>query len=108
MKKYFLLLTLFYILSACQSMEDALTLKKKNNADEFLVEKKSPLVLPPNYKDLPTPKDVTDNSQIENIESEIEDLLSSVKDNDEKVIDSSSSGDTESFVLEKIKSKVLG
>ena len=39
MKKYFLLLTLFYILSACQSMEDALTLKKKNNADEFLVEK---------------------------------------------------------------------
>ena len=29
MKKYFLLLTLFFILNACQSMEDVLTLKKK-------------------------------------------------------------------------------
>ncbi len=103
MNKNFLLIILLFVLSSCQGVKDALTGKKYENSDEFLVIKKNPLVLPPNYKDLPTPKDVTDNSQIENIESEIEDLLSSVKDNDEKVIDSSSSGDTESFVLEKIK-----
>ena len=30
--------------------------KKKNNSDEFLVEKKSPLVLPPEFSDLPTPE----------------------------------------------------
>ena len=64
--------------------------------------KKNPLVLPPNFNDLPTPKDVADTTQIENIENEIEDLLSSIKDNDE-VSESSSYNDTESFVLEKIK-----
>ena len=103
MNKNFLLIILLFVLSSCQGVKDALTGKKYENSDEFLVIKKNPLVLPPNYKDLPTPKDVTDSSQIENIESEIEDLLSSVKDNDEEIIESSSSGDTESFVLEKIK-----
>ena len=103
MNKNFLLIILLFVLSSCQGVRDALTGKKYENSDEFLVIKKNPLVLPPNFKDLPTPKDVSDNSQLENIESEIEDLLSSVKDNDEEVIESSSSGDTESFVLEKIK-----
>ena len=64
--------------------------------------KKNPLILPPNFNDLPTPKDVADTTQLENIESEIEDLLSSIKD-DGEVSESSSSSDTESFVLEKIK-----
>ncbi len=103
MNKNFLLIILLFVLSSCQGVKDALTGKKYENSDEFLVIKKNPLILPPNYKDLPTPKDVTDSSQIENIESEIEDLLSSVKDNDEEFEESSSSGDTESFVLEKIK-----
>ena len=103
MNKNFLLIILLFVLSSCQGVKNALTGKKYENSDEFLVIKKNPLILPPNYKDLPTPKDVTDSSQIENIESEIEDLLSSVKDNDEDFEESSSSGDTESFVLEKIK-----
>ena len=64
--------------------------------------KKNPLILPPNFNDLPTPKDVADTNQVENIENEIEDLLSSIKD-DGEVSESSSSSDTESFVLEKIK-----
>ena len=64
--------------------------------------KKNPLILPPNFNDLPTPKDVADTTQLENIESEFEDLLSSLKD-DGEVSESSSSSDTESFVLEKIK-----
>ena len=45
---------------------------------------------------------MADTTQIENIENEIEDLLSSIKDNEE-VLESSSSSNTESFVLEKIK-----
>ena len=101
-KKFFLVISLF-VLCSCQSVKDALSGKKYENSDEFLVIKKNPLVLPPNFKDLPTPKDVTDISQIDNIENEIEDLLSSVKDNDEEIIESSSPSDTESFVLEKIK-----
>ena len=103
MNKNFLLIISLLVLCSCTGVKNALSGKKYENSDEFLVIKKNPLVLPPNFKDLPTPKDVTDNSQIENIENEIEDLLSSVKDNDEEIIESSSSGDTESFVLEKIK-----
>ncbi|MDC3038613.1 DUF3035 domain-containing protein [Candidatus Pelagibacter sp.] len=100
-KNFFLVISLL-ILCSCQNVKDALTGKKYENSDEFLVIKKNPLVLPPNFNDLPTPKDVTDTTQIENIENEIEDLLSSIKDNDE-VSESSSFNDTESFVLEKIK-----
>ncbi len=101
MNKFFLIILLF-ALSSCQGVKDALTGKKYESSDEFLVIKKNPLILPPNFNDLPTPKDVADNTQIENIENEIEDLLSSIKDNEE-VLESSSSNDTENFVLEKIK-----
>ena len=100
MNKIFLIILLL-TLSSCQGVKNALTGKKYENSDEFLVIKKNPLILPPNFNDLPSPKDVTNTTQIENIENEIEDLISSIKDNDE-VLESSSS-DTESFVLEKIK-----
>ena len=102
MIKNFLLITLLLILTSCQGVKNALSGKKFENSDEFLVIKKNPLILPPNFNDLPTPKDVADTTQLENIESEIEDLLSSIKD-DGEVSESSSSSDTESFVLEKIK-----
>ena len=102
MNKNFYLIILLLILCSCQGVKDALSGKKYENSDEFLVIKKNPLVLPPNFNDLPTPKDVADTTQIENIESEIEDLLSSIKESGE-VLESSSSSDAESFVLEKIK-----
>ena len=100
-KNYFFLIILLFLCS-CQNVKNALTGKKYESSDEFLVIKKNPLVLPPNLNDLPTPKDVAETTQIDNIESEIQDLLSSIKD-DGEVSESSSSSDTESFVLEKIK-----
>ncbi len=93
---------MLFFLYSCQNVKDALSGKKFENSDEFLVIKKNPLVLPPNFNDLPTPKDVKETNQVEKIENEIEDLLSSIKD-DEEVSEPSSSSDTESFVLEKIK-----
>ena len=102
MNKNFLLIIFLFTLCSCQGVKDALSGKKYENSDEFLVIKKNPLVLPPNFNELPTPKDVADITQIENIENEIEDLLSSVKNNEE-ILESSSSSDTENFVLEKIK-----
>ena len=102
MNKNFFLIIFLFTLCSCQGVKDALSGKKYENSDEFLVIKKNPLVLPPNFNDLPTPKDVAETTQIENIENEIEDLLSSVKNNEE-ILESSSSSDTEDFVLEKIK-----
>ena len=103
MNKFFFLIILLFIITSCQNVKDALQGKKFENSDEFLVIKKNPLILPPNFNDLPTPKDVADNTQIEIIEDEIEDLLSSIKDNNEEIVESSSPSKTESFVLEKIK-----
>ena len=102
MNKIFFLVISLLLLCSCQGVKDALSGKKYENSDEFLVIKKNPLVLPPNFNELPTPKDVADITQIENIENEIEDLLSSVKNNEE-ILESSSSSDKEDFVLEKIK-----
>ena len=103
MNKKLLFIVILLFLTSCQNVKDALSGKKYENSDEFLVIKKNPLILPPNFNDLPSPKDVAETTQIENIENEIEDLLSSIKDNNEEIIESPSSSDTESFVLEKIK-----
>ena len=55
-KLIILLLSLIFIfLNGCQGLKDNLSLKKKTNTDEFLVQKKNPLVLPPDYNDLPKP-----------------------------------------------------
>ena len=55
-KPIILILSLTFIfLTNCQGVRDNLSLKKKENSDEFLVQKKNPLVLPPNYESLPTP-----------------------------------------------------
>ena len=57
MKIFILLLLILNFLSACESAREGFTLKKKDNSDEFLVEKKNPLVMPPNYEKLPKPED---------------------------------------------------
>ena len=102
MKKYSLLLTLFFILNACQSMEDALTLKKKNNSDEFLVEKKSPLVLPPNYGELPLPGEETNEDQ-NSEDNEIQVTLNNDEIKINETIKNSTPSSLEKSVLEKIK-----
>ena len=83
----FALLTFFgllFFLSSCGSAKEGLTGGKKNNTDEFLVQKKNPLVLPPDYNDLPLPKDhkIKDDQSAENIDNEIKKLMESEeKDN---------------------------
>ena len=99
MKKILWVIFIFYFLGACQSTKDALTLKKKESADEFLVEKKSPLVLPPNYGELPIPNE----NSVDNKENETKASL----DNDiveiNEVIKNAKPTSLEKSVLEKIK-----
>jgi len=54
--KFFILTNLFLFLLSCGSVKEGLSNQKKNNSDEFLVKKKTPLVMPPNYNELPEPK----------------------------------------------------
>ena len=56
--KYFKLLIFFQLilfLYSCSTIKEGFTNQKKSSSDEFLVEKKSPLVMPPNYDELPMP-----------------------------------------------------
>ena len=57
-KKSIFIILLFYFLSGCQSLRDGLEGNKKSkSSEEFLIEKKNPLVLPPDYSKLPEPSE---------------------------------------------------
>tara|TARA_B100000989_G_C19230358_1_gene339637 strand:- start:28 stop:360 length:333 start_codon:yes stop_codon:yes gene_type:complete len=106
MIRKFFLLTIVLLLYSCQSVKDALTGKKYESSDEFLVIKKNPLVVPPDFKSLPEPSDPVEMSREETIEAEIDDILSSIKveeELDEEFESSSNNSSTEDFVLEQIK-----
>ena len=106
MFKNILLLILIISLYSCQSVKDALSGKKYESSDEFLVIKKNPLVLPPDFNNLPEPKDSVQMTREESIETEIDDILSSIKSKDisnDKIESSTSNSTTEDFVLDQIK-----
>ena len=67
-KNIFLIVIFVTFISGCSSIKDTLTGVKKQNTDEFLVKKKDPLVLPPNFNDLPKPQ-TQKNSENNNEES---------------------------------------
>ena len=106
MIKNFFLLVVVLLLYSCQSVKDALTGKKYESSDEFLVIKKNPLVLPPDFQSLPEPGDPVEMSREETIEAEIDDILSSIKieeELDDEFEDTSNNSSTEDFVLDQIK-----
>ena len=57
MKKFLIYFLVLIPLFGCESAREGFTLKKKNNSDEFLIEKKNPLIMPPEYGELPVPRD---------------------------------------------------
>ena len=108
MYKKLLLFILLISLYSCQSVKDALSGKKYESSDEFLVIKKNPLILPPDFGSLPKPEDTVKMSREESIETEIDDILSSIKSeevSEGKVESLSENSSTEEFVLEQIKNK---
>ena len=102
MKKRLILLNLLLLsfLAACESAREGFTLKKKDNSDEFLVEKKSPLVLPPVYGKLPTPDDAIKNTEKT---EEFKEVISSSKNNSNKKVNNNKSSNLEDLILDKIK-----
>tara|TARA_B110000003_G_scaffold266363_1_gene293237 strand:- start:826 stop:1149 length:324 start_codon:yes stop_codon:yes gene_type:complete len=102
MKKILFLILIISFLNSCKSVTDGFKLKKENNADEFLVEKKNPLVLPPNFDELPSPDSKEINQQkkkFTNFEESLNKNVSSEK-NDTPQNQSSS---TKEFILKNIK-----
>ena len=104
--KYFKILIFFqliFLLISCSTMKEGFKNQKKSSSDEFLVEKKSPLVMPPDYNDLPVPDQ---NKEISNIdENKIKDLVSSNNNKENREIDNSEEKklNIENSILKKIK-----
>ena len=67
-KKITFLFLIIFLCNSCadtfSSVKRVLTGEKIKSTDEFLVEKKAPLILPPNFDELPLP-DVNDEPEIE-------------------------------------------
>ena len=99
------LLFLLLFLYSCGSVGEALQGKKRSDqGDEFLIDKKNPLILPPDFDKLPIPGEASIKStkNIENDQSSIKDLL---KNNDAKNDNSYNEESTsiEGSILKKIK-----
>ena len=103
MIKILITFVLLIMLSACQSVKDGLSGTKQNNSDEFLVQKKSPLAVPPDFENLPEPggEKEKEDEEIKNQKLNIEDLITSSSSTLEEK--ESKSQSIEKFILNKIK-----
>ena len=101
MKKFnliFILGLILTILSGCNTVKEGFKNPKKNSSDEFLVEKKSPLVMPPEFNELPIPNQNKDIEQ--KGENKIKNLITNSGANTEHEV---SDIDLEGSILGKIK-----
>ena len=99
--KIFILSNLFLFLLSCGTVKEGFYNQKKNNSDEFLVEKKTPLVMPQNYNELPESK--MNKQEIKEEKNSIKSLLLQEDDtlNDNEIDDKDKK--LEESLLEKIK-----
>ena len=94
-------------LNSCGTVAEGLGGSKKKGSDEFLVEKKSPLVLPPSFGELPEPGKEPEQNIIsyKKDTSDIEDIINqgSFASTSEKSDDSKNS--IEQSIMKKINEK---
>ena len=105
MKKIFKLTTIIIsilVLNSCGTVKEGFSSQKKNSIDEFLVEKKSPLVMPPDFNKLPLPQQSNQISRKED-ETNLKSLLTDNKDNGQDNQDTNQNTNFENSIIEKIK-----
>ena len=90
------------LFASCGTVKEGFSMQKKDNSDEFLVEKKSPLLMPPNFNELPIPKS---ESILENDKNdEIKKLIKKSDKNSSNSVSSTNNNSTfEELLLDKIK-----
>lgn len=98
--KITILMTFLFFVSGCGVVKEGFKSPKQKTSDEFLVEKKSPLVMPPKFNELPVPN--SSNKKTKKNEDTIESLISNsetktdnnIKDSDQNL---------KKTILDKIK-----
>ena len=110
MKKYnYPIFLLFFLLifSGCQEVKKGFSGKKIDQGEEFLVIKKNPLVVPPDFEKMPIPKnEIEESNSIEVENNQDNDFKKLLKTQDQNVDLSDSrenSGDLEKKIIDKIK-----
>ena len=102
----FLLIFLF-LLPGCQDVKKGFSGKNIDQGEEFLVIKKNPLVVPPDFEKMPLPKnqiDKTNSIKVENDQvSEFEKLLKTKDENINVSNSNENTGDLEKKIIDKIK-----
>ena len=99
--KLILLLYIIVFFNGCQSVKDTLSLKKERGRDEFLIEKKNPLVFPPDFSEMPVPKDEAGKKAFEKDSIDLSKVLN--QSGGEKKV--KSSDDLEKSILEILNKK---
>ena len=101
----FIIFTISLFLLSCSDTLKGFKLKKKSTSgDEFLIQKKDPLVLPPDFSKLPNPdEEVKEKKREDNEESQIEMLFK--KDNSD-VQENENSNSSDSGLKKSILKKI--
>ena len=100
MYKIINILIIISFVTSCQTMKGAkraLTGEKEYTTDEFMVQKKNPLILPPDYENLPNPEERI--AAMDEVSVFEKNLGTSIEDN------SSKSSSAEESILKEIRSK---
>ena len=97
------LIILLIFLNACSAVKEGISNQKKGGNEEFLVEKKSPLVMPPDYEELPTPN-LSKNDKDEDKEKVKKLLVNSQDQITETTELNNSNKSFQKSIIDKIKS----
>ena len=102
MLKTFKLIIILMILSSCGSFSEVgkvMRNEKVNTTDEFLVKKKDPLTLPPEYSELPKPGTLEKKNENEIEEKKIKKIFKIEK---EKSLNKNTDQNIEESILKRI------
>jgi len=97
------------LLNSCGTVAEGLGGKKKKNSDEFLVEKKAPLVLPPSFGELPEPGIKPDRNVASTEENNlsIEKRISQSSSSNSNIENNVSSSSIEKSIIKKINERKI-
>jgi len=98
--KILFILSLVFLIASCNSVDSikrGLTGEKRQGADEFLIKKKDPLILPPDFQDLPLPDErIIVKEETSNFEKAIEEAV---------IEETSATSSIEQSILKKIQKR---
>ena len=94
------ILIINFLSTGCSNVKKAFDPQKKDTSEEFLVEKKTPLSIPPDFDKLPLPK--SEKIEKQDGENEIQKFIEKDENNLDKPKNNKNSK-LEDFILDKIK-----